>query len=129
MAALILLPTALPGRALWAALLACLHLLVVPAATARMLMPADADCEHCHAGSALDDCMSPAEAGNSILGQAPLRTDSIAPLPRFAAEIRWPGANPAEPGCALPGPAWTRALLARHTGDPPVYLRLGQLLI
>lgn len=111
-------------REAWVAFLVLLHLVVTPCATAMVMMPADADCHHCHSLDGLDVCLQASEVTDSALnGLAfdPGRTDP----PLAPATLAFlPGALDPQ---AAAFRAWSRAYAVRHSGDPPLYLRLGQL--
>jgi hypothetical protein len=117
-------------RKSWAILLVLLHLFVAPCATAMALMPADMDCEHCQTISSPDDCaVASATSGSVIEGVAfdsgradsPLRVAQLSTL--LPAEL-----TPALSG-AVPSAHWSRPVATHHSGDPPLYLLLGQLRI
>lgn len=111
-------------RASWTVVLVFLHLFVAPCATAMMLMPADMDCGHCETISSPDDCVvASATAGSVVLG---LAFDSGQFDPPVVFLLRaLPDALPE----ALTTGSWSRSLATRHSGDPPLYLLLGQLRI
>jgi len=117
-------------RKSWAILLVLLHLFVAPCATAMVLMPADMDCEHCQTINSPDDCAVATSMTSSVIegvafdsGRAdpPLRVAQLSTL--LPAEL-----NPTLSG-AVPSAHWSRPVATRHSGDPPLYLLLGQLRI
>jgi len=120
--------TAGPARTPWAVLLVLLHLFVAPCATAMVLMPADADCEHCLTSDGADACVVASDLTRTVIGglafdsgraEPPLRLDRGPALP--PAEL-----TPDASGTA-PIHRWSRTIGSRHGGDPPLYLVLGQL--
>lgn len=101
-----------------------LHLFAVPCATAMVLMPADADCEHCLTTDGADACLvSSASAGASIEN---LAFDSgRAEPPQLAMTIL--------SSIPVVQRASSQAVPADSTGSRtsarPLYLLLGQFLI
>jgi hypothetical protein len=117
-------------RPSWAILLVCLHQFVAPCATAMLLMPADMDCEHCQTINSPDACAVASATTGSVMegvafdsGQAdpPFHVAQLSTL--LPAELM-----AASPG-AVPLAHWSRSFATRHSGDPPLYLMLGQLRI
>lgn len=109
--------------------LVLLHLVVAPCATAMALMPAEEDCQHCHALDGSDICLEATEVTTSVIkglafdsGRAdpPLPSATLAVFPA----TKLLALNPE----AAAFRAWSRGLATRHTGDPPLYLRFSQLL-
>jgi hypothetical protein len=117
-------------QAFWAFTMVFLHLFAAPCATAMLLMPADMDCEHCQTTSSPDECaVALAATGSVIEGLAfeSGRADPPLSVSQFSALL------PAEFTAASPGTTpsshWSRPIATRHSGDPPLYLVLGQLRI
>ena len=109
-------------RESWPILLVLLHLLIAPCATAMMLMPADADCEHCQTSNNPEACVAASATAGAVLGGL-----AFAPSHFDPPALRLSQALPD----ALPEPAVTSARSSasatRHSSDPPLYLLLGQL--
>jgi len=117
-------------RPFGAIVLVLLHLLVAPCATAMMPMPTDMDCEHCRAINAPDACLVAGDSVNCGIGAVAFDPGRNDPPPGAAQFSRFLPAGHANswPG-ALTSDFRTRAFVARHTGDPPLYLLLSQLRI
>ena len=112
-----------PNRTAWAVVLVLLHLIVAPCATAMMLMPADADCEHCQTSNTPDACAVDSAATSSAMGSVAFdsgRSQPILLLPTVvSSSLSESGATANQAPLLTP----------RHSGDPPLYLLLGQLRI
>jgi hypothetical protein len=117
-------------RSSWAVVLVFLHLFVTPCASAMVLLPADADCEHCQTINSPDACVVATAAANSVIAGVAVDSGRADP-PRPAGQLSL--LLPAERLGPLPGAVTSdfrpRSFAARHTGDPPLYLLLGQLRI
>jgi hypothetical protein len=114
-----------PNVGALALVLVFLHLFVAPCATAMVLMSADADCEHCQAVDGSGACIVASEASTSVIGNAAFDAGRANPpvpsglLGRADHPGLLPGASAAD--------FRSGALATRHSGDPPLYLLLGQL--
>ena len=117
-------------RASWTAVLVLLHLLITPCATAMMLMPADMDCEHCQTGNSPDACVV-ASAATSLVIEGVAFDSGTADSPVHTAQsvLLLPVALSGRLSRAAATADWSRDLTTRHSGDPPLYLLLGQLRI
>lgn len=109
-------------RESWPILLVLLHLLVTPCATAMMLMPADADCEHCQTSKNPEACVAASATAGAVLGGLAVGSSHLDP-PVLGLTDALPDALP-EPAATS---AWSCASATRHSSDPPLYLLLGQL--
>lgn len=109
-------------RESWSILLVLLHLLIAPCATAMMLMPADADCEHCQTSNNPDACVVASATAGAVLGGLAFDASHVDP-PVFRVIQSLPDALPE----TVPTSPWSRASATRHSSDPPLYLLLGQL--
>jgi hypothetical protein len=110
-------------RESWAILLVFLHLFVAPCATAMVLMPADADCEHCQTMDSPDACVVASATAGSVLTGLAVDTGPFDPRGPLLLSRARPVAVPEW----LTTGSWSRAFATRHSSDPPLYLRLGQL--
>lgn len=109
-------------RESWAILLVSLHLLIAPCATAMMLMPADADCEHCQTINNQDACVAASATAGAVLGGLAFDAGHCDPPVLHLTEAR-PDAWSEQ----VVTSAWSCASATRHSSDPPLYLVLGQL--
>lgn len=103
-----------------------LHLIVAPCATAMMLMPASADCEHCQTSNSPD-----AYAVASAATGATIESVALDSGPSFHATqpfLLFPEALPVPLSGIVATIERSHDLTTRH-GDPPLYLLLGQLRI
>ncbi len=119
-----------PGRTAWVVVLVLLHLFVAPCATAMILMSADVDCDHCQVTDGSEACIVASQVSNSVIGNVAFdsgRADppipSGTPALLLLAKISTPLPR------ALTAEFWSRSFATRHSGDPPLYLLLGQLRI
>ena len=121
-------------RESWVILLVFLHLFAAPCATAMVLMPADMDCEHCQTIDAPDACAVASAVTSSVLGgvafdsgrgEPPLRVAGFSPLLPAVLTPELPEAMLLAQSLAQR----SRLMATRHSGDPPLYLLLGQLRI
>lgn len=113
-------------RESWAILLVLLHLFIAPCATAMVLMPADMDCEHCHTPNGPDACAVASDAAASVIEGVAVdsgRADPPLPAGQYSLVLPAPSAVTA----ALP--FRSRFVATHYSGDPPLYLLLGQLRI
>ena len=110
-------------RSYWAIALVLLHLIVAPCATAMMLMPADADCEHCQTSNTPDACAVDSAATSSAMEGVAFDSGQSQPILLLPALVS--AALPESGATANQAPLLT----PRHSGDPPLYLLLGQFLI
>ena len=113
-----------------AILLVFLHLFVAPCATAMVLMPADMDCEHCQTISGPDDCAVATAATGSVIEGVACDSGRADPPLRIAQVFALlpPDLTPVASGAVLLA-HWSRTAATRQSGDPPLYLVLGQLRI
>ncbi len=117
-------------RESWVILLVLLHLFVAPCATAMMLMPADADCEHCQAISSPDACVAASAATGSVIeGVAFDSGRGGPPVPAAQIVLLLPEVLSTSLAGAVATAFLSRSFATRHSGDPPLYLLLGQLRI
>ena len=109
-------------RESWAILLVFLHLVIAPCATAMMLMPPDADCEHCKASNSADACAVDSAATTSAMEAVAFDSGrAVQPVLAFPEVVSaW------SPG-TVTSDFWSDSSTTRHSGDPPLYLMLGQL--
>ena len=113
-------------RGFWVFTLVLLHLIVAPCATTMLLMPADADCEHCQTSNGPYACAVAAAVEASVI-------EGVA-FDSGAADLKVTTGHaslllPALLQVAATRTSWSRSLTTRHSGDPPLYLILGQLRI
>lgn len=112
-------------RAKWILSLLLVHFFIVPCASAMILMPAEADCEHCHSLDTQDPCLVNSSAG---FAADSLLIDGGRPdAPRLLPMLLLPASVLLAPATSLASGAGTADAATWHSGDPPPYLRLGQL--
>lgn len=114
-----------PTRTGFAVMLVLLHLFLAPCAMAMVLMSADADCEHCQVVDGSKACMMASEASTSVIENVAF--DSGPADPPIPSGLPWLADHPGPLPGALAAEFWSRAFATRHSGDPPIWLLLGQL--
>lgn len=95
-----------------------------------VLMPADADCEHCLTSDGADACVVASDLTSTVIGGLAFDSGRAEPPLRLARSSALLPAEltPAASGTP-PSPRWSRTIGSRHGGDPPLYLVLGQFRI
>jgi hypothetical protein len=105
-------------------LLVLLHLIVVPCATAMQLMPADSQCEHCQTPDSPGTCVVASAATDSAIQGVAFDSG------RAVQPVLFSAALPSAVLTAVDTPyVRPQSFASRHSGDPPLYLIFGQLLI
>ncbi len=115
-------------RAHWIIGLVLVHFFIVPCASAMMLMPAEADCEHCLTTDTQDACLLSSTTGST--SDNLLIDSGRADQPRLLQPVLFLTAFSARDLLAtgqLPADFQSRFSASRASGDPPPYLLLGQL--
>lgn len=117
-------------RESWVILLVLLHLFVAPCATAMMLMPADADCEHCQTINSPDACVVASATTGSVMEGVAFDSGTANPPVHTARSLMLLPESLSGPLSGIVATVeWSRSFATRHSGDPPLYLLLSQLRI
>ncbi len=95
-----------------------------------MLMPADMDCQHCQTGNSPDACAVASAATGSVMEGVAFDSGTAKPPAHTALSVLLLTESLSGPlSGILATVEWSRFFATRHSGDPPLYLLLGQLRI
>lgn len=101
-----------------------LHLFVAPCATAMGLMSANADCGHCQVVDGSQACTVASGVSTSVIENVAFDSESAV---SSSSVLPWLANCPGPFAVALAAEFASRTFTSRRSGDPPLWLLLGQL--